>query len=101
MDKQQKIDTDLDIQKLIKELVTEDEFRNAVLYLRADSQFDTSSIHVQGDARLLSASIQHQLHTNPRLKQLIFASIGSYLAKNPEAEQEFNAGVKLVKQTIN
>ena len=102
MNQQEKIDTDLDIINLIKKLVEDPKSqKDCVLYLRGDTEFNTASLNILGDARLVSQTIQYFLDNNEEFKRFILAVVGSWISKNPEDEKQFIAGVEIAKKTFS
>lgn len=102
MNQQEKIDIDLDIINLIKKLVEDPQNqKDCVLYLRGDTEFNTASLNILGDARLVSQTIQYFLDNNEEFKRFILAVVGSWISKNPEDEKQFIAGVEIAKKTFS
>jgi hypothetical protein len=98
MNKEEKTDIDLDIFSLIKKITEGKDPKDGVMYLRGDSEFNNAVINIQGDVRLLSQTIQHHITVNDEFRRFIFATVGSYLVKEPLHEQEFLRGIEEVKK---
>lgn len=88
------------IMKLITELVSDNITSDAVLYIHADVENNQASLSASGDARFIANVIQHHIHTNPDFKRFLFAAIGAYLARNPDAKKEFDDGILLIRETF-
>jgi len=100
MNQEQKLNLDLDISNLFKELVNKDNPVDAAMYVRGDAEFQHLTVNLQGDARVLAQAFHVHMGNNQEFKRLIFSIVGTYLSKNPQDEFEFNEGVKLVKQSF-
>lgn len=70
---------------------------NCVLYMRGDNEFQTATLTIKGDVRLLTAVFIRHVENHENFGRFIFAVFGSYLAKNPDKLKEFMAGIELVK----
>lgn len=102
MNQQDKIDIDLDIINLIKKLVEDpNSQKDCAIFIRGDAEFNTASLNILGDARLVSSTIHHFLDNNQDFKRFILATIGSWMAKNPQEEKQFLAGLEIVKKTFS
>lgn len=100
MTENDKINVDLDVMKIINTLVGPGNFNDAALYIRGDAEFQTASVNIKGDTRLLSQVLHHHIDNNEEFKRFIFATLGSYFAKNIEEEQKFNEGIKLTRHSF-
>lgn len=102
MNQQEKTDFDLDIMNLVNKLIENPEnAKDVVLFIRGDAEFQTASVNIKGDVKLLSQTIQHHLDNNQDFKRFILATIGSWMTKNPVEEQMFKDGLELMKKTFS
>lgn len=75
---------------------------NSVLYMRGDNEFQTATLMIKGDVKLLAATFIRLCKNNDNFGRFIFAVLGSYLAKTPDKLIEFMDGIKQVqKQDFN
>ncbi|MCK5614701.1 hypothetical protein KAR91_73245 [Candidatus Pacearchaeota archaeon] len=91
---------DLDVLNLINSFVEVNSLKDCVVYLRGDAEFDNAVLVIKGNAALVANTIIHHIEKNPGFKQLMFATIGSYLSKNPDVEKEFLNGIEGVKNNF-
>ena len=102
MTPEDKLNIDLDIVNLMSKItLNPEEGKDAALYIRGDSEFQTASINIKGDARIMAQTIQGLLDNNPAFKQFMFSTIISWLSQNPNQQKEFLAGVDLMKEKLN
>lgn len=102
MNKEEKINLDLDIMNLVNKLIEgPTNTKDVVMYMRGDKEFNTASINIKGDIQLMASVIQHHMDNNPAFKQFILSVIGSWLAKNPIEEKMFLNGLEIAKQTFS
>lgn len=100
MNKEEKTNIDLDIFSLVKKLTEDKDPKDAVMYIRGDSEFQNAVVNIQGDVRLLAQTIQHHITNNEEFKKFIYATVGSYLSQNPLEETAFLEGIKITKQSF-
>lgn len=93
----EKTDMDLDVISLIKKLTEDKDPRNAAMYVRGDAEFNVASICLEGDVKLLSATLIHHLANNVGFKQFLTAVLGGFLSQNPEEKKMFLAGLQLME----
>lgn len=101
MNKDQKTDVDLDIMNLVNQMIENPEnTKDVVMYIRGDAEFQTASVNIKGDMKLLAQTLQHFLDTNPAFKQFLLSVVGSWLNGNPEEELMFLNGLETLKKTF-
>jgi hypothetical protein len=84
----------------IKRLTEDKSPLNAAMYVRGDAEFNNAAICIEGDVKLLANTLIHHIENNPGFNQFMTAVVGSYLAKNPEEEKKFLAGLEIMKNTV-
>ena len=75
--------------------------KDVVMYVRGDAEFNTASVNIKGDLKLMAQTLQHFLDTNPAFKQFILSVVGSWLSKNPAEERMFKEGLEILKKTFS
>ena len=100
MNKEEKQIMDQFIANQIKRVTEDKSPLNAVMYVRGDAEFNNASICIEGDSKLLAMTLIHHIENNLGFNQFITAVFGSYLAKNPEEEKKFLAGLEIMKKTV-
>jgi len=95
----EKRNIDLDIINHLKKFDDGDK-KNAVLYIRGDVDKQNAVLMIKGDVMLLANTLIHHIDNNPEFGRFILAVIGSYLAKNPQKEKEFQEGMVLLKHQL-
>lgn len=89
--------SDQHIKRLIENLTKEGDNQNAAMFVRGDSEFQEASFYIKGDIKLLASTFHHHMDNNEEFRRLILSIIGSFLAKNPEEERQFIAGLEVAK----
>ncbi len=88
------------ISTLLATLVSAESPINCATLIVGDYETQTASAIIRGDARLMAGTIQHHLKNNEEFRRFIFATVGSYLSKEPEHEREFFNGIIAVKSNL-
>ena len=100
MTEQEKLNINSRINELISILIQEGNITDCVLFVRGDSEFQNAAFTIKGEAILLSNTIQHHIQHNEEFRKFIFATIGSYLSREPEHEKEFFGGILAIKSNL-
>ena len=99
MNEIEKAKVDKIILDAINSVVGKDNPQDAALYVRGDSKYQKASFYIKGHPMVLASTIHHHMTANEEFRRFMLAAIGSFVAKNPQAEREFMTSVNLVKQT--
>lgn len=99
MNQEEKMNLDLDMMKQFRELVDSDK-RNAVLYMRADTEYHQLTVDLEGDSRILASAFHHHMDNEEEFRRFMFATIGSYISCNSEYKKEFLAGLNMTERII-